>query len=52
MNTDSNEVYFLNMYDNGLEYLRNEINESELVMKKKFVEDYDYINKWWKKKAY
>ena len=44
-------VFFANMYDNGLEYLRNEINESELVMKKKFVDDYDYINKWWKKKA-
>ena len=39
------------MYDNGLEYLRNEIDDSELVMKKKFVEDYEYINKWWKKKA-
>ena len=33
------------------EYLRNEIKESELVMKKKFTEDYDYINRWWKKKA-
>jgi len=44
-------VFFANMYDNGLEYLRNEIEESELVMKKKFVEDYDYINRWWKKKA-
>ena len=44
-------VFFANMYDNGLEYLRNEIDESELVMKKKFIEDYDYINRWWKKKA-
>ena len=44
-------VFFANMYDNGLEYLRNEIDDSELVMKKKFVEDYEYINKWWKKKA-
>ena len=44
-------VFFANMYDNGLEYLRNEIDDSELVMKKKFVEDYDYINRWWKKKA-
>jgi len=44
-------VFFANMYDNGLEYLRSEIEESELVMKKKFVEDYDYINRWWKKKA-
>jgi len=44
-------VFFANMYDNGLEYLRNEIDDSELVMKKKFAEDYEYINKWWKKKA-
>jgi len=44
-------VFFANMYDNGLEYLRNEIDDSELVMKKKFVEDYEYINRWWKKKA-
>jgi len=44
-------VFFANMYDNGLEYLRNEISDSELVMKKKFVEDYEYINNWWKKKA-
>ena len=41
MNTDSNEVCFL----------PNEIDDSELVMKKKFVEDYDYIDRWWKKKA-
>ena len=44
-------VFFANMYDNGLEYLRNEIDDSDLIMKKKFVEDYDYINRWWKKKA-
>jgi len=44
-------VFFANMYDNGLEYLRNEIDDSDLVMKKKFVEDYEYINRWWKKKA-
>ena len=44
-------VFFANMYDNGLEYLRNEIDDSELVMKKKFLEDYEYINRWWKKKA-
>ena len=44
-------VFFANMYDNGLEYLRNEIDDSDLVMKKKFVEDYEYINRWWKNKA-
>jgi len=33
------------------EYLRKEIEEDELVMKKKFTEGVDYINRWWKKKA-
>ena len=44
-------VFFANMYDNGLNHLRNEIDDSDLVMKQKFVEDYDRINRWWKKKA-
>ena len=44
-------VFFANMYDNGLEYLRNEINDSKLVLKKKFAEDLEYTTKWWKKKA-
>ena len=44
-------VFFANMYDNGLEYLRNEIDDSELVMKQKYVLDYDRINSWWKPKA-
>ena len=40
------------MYDNGHRFLRSEIGEEELVMKKKFEEGVDYINRWWKKKAY
>ena len=44
-------VFFANMYDNGLEYLRNEIDEKDLVMKPKFVNDVDYIMNWWKPKA-
>ena len=44
-------VFFANMYENGLEYLRNEIDGSELVLKKKFAEDLEYTTKWWKKKA-
>ena len=44
-------VFFANMYDNGLNYLRNEIDDSELVMKQKYVLDYDRINSWWKPKA-
>jgi hypothetical protein len=39
------------MYDNGLNYLQNEIYDSELIMKQKYVEDYDRINTWWKTKA-
>ena len=41
-------VFFANMYDNGLEYLRKEIKEKDLVMKPKFENDVDYIMKWWK----
>ena len=44
-------VYFANMYENGLEFLRDEIDDSELVMKKKFGNDYEYVVNWWKKKA-
>jgi hypothetical protein len=39
------------IYENGPEFLRSEIEESELVMKPKFAEGYDYINKWWKRQA-
>ena len=44
-------VYFAMMYDNGNEFLRNEIDESELKMKTKFQEGDDYTMRWWKKKA-
>jgi hypothetical protein len=44
-------VYFAQMYDNGNEFLRSEIEESELVMKKKFADGVDYINNWWKRQA-
>ena len=44
-------VYLAMMYDNGPEFLRSEIEESELKMKKKFEEGTDYINKWWKRQA-
>ena len=38
-------------YENGKEYLQNNLDDSDLIMRKKFVEGYDYINKWWKRKA-
>lgn len=44
-------VYFAMLYDNGNEFLRNEIDESELKLKKKFEEGDDYTMRWWKKKA-
>ena len=39
------------MYDNGNEFLRGEIKESELKMKQKFIEDVEYTCRWWKPKA-
>jgi hypothetical protein len=44
-------VYFAQMYDNGNEYLRNEITEDQLVLKDKFRDGDDYTMKWWRKKA-
>ena len=39
------------MYDNGCEFLRGEVKEKDLKMKKKFQDDITYTDKWWKKKA-
>ena len=44
-------VYFANIYENGKEFLRSEIEEKNLVMKPKYQQDTDYINNWWKPKA-
>ena len=44
-------VYFADMYENGKEFLRSEIEEKDLVMKLKYQQDTDYINNWWKPKA-
>jgi len=44
-------VYFADMYENGKEFLRSEIEEKDLVMKQKYQQDTDYINNWWKPKA-
>ena len=51
MNTDLNEAYYADIYENGRPFLRNEINEDELVMKEKYKLDYDRIINWWKPKA-
>ena len=44
-------VYFAMMYENGAEFLRNEITEDKLILKDKFKQGTEYINKWWKKHA-
>ena len=44
-------VYFAQMYENGNEFLRNEIAEDQLIMKDKFVQSDEYTMKWWKPKA-
>ena len=44
-------AYYADIYENGRPFLRNEINENELVMKEKYKLDYDRIINWWKPKA-
>jgi hypothetical protein len=44
-------VYMAMMYENGCEFLRNEITEDKLILKDKFNQGTEYINKWWKKHA-
>ena len=44
-------AYYADIYENGRPFLRNEINEDELVMKEKYKLDYDRIINWWKPKS-
>ena len=44
-------IYFADIYENGKEFLRGEIEEHQLKMKKKYIDDSDYIMNWWKPKA-
>jgi hypothetical protein len=44
-------VYLAMMYENGCEFLRKEIDEDKLILKPKFEQGVEYINKWWKKHA-
>ena len=44
-------IYFADIYDNGRPFLRGEIEEKDLVMKKKYDENIEYIERWWKPKA-
>ncbi len=44
-------VYLAMMYENGNDFLCDRIGEDELIVKDKFKQGVDYINKWWKKHA-
>ena len=44
-------IFYADMYENGKEFLRDEIEEKDLKMKKKYSEDSDYVMNWWKPKA-
>jgi len=44
-------VYLAQLYENGNEFLKSEIPESSLILKKKFKEDVEYTCNWWKPKA-
>ena len=44
-------VFLAQLYENGNEFLKSEIPETYLRLKKKFEEDVQYTCKWWKQKA-
>jgi hypothetical protein len=44
-------VYLAMMYENGNDFLCDKITEEQLVLKDKFKQGVEYINKWWKKHA-
>ena len=44
-------IFYADIYENGKEFLRGEIEEKDLRMRAKYVGDSDYIMKWWKPKA-
>lgn len=44
-------VYLAMMYENGNDFLCDKIEEDKLILKDKFKQGVDYINKWWKKHA-
>ena len=44
-------VYMAMMYENGNDFLCSKIDEDKLILKPKFEQGVEYINKWWKKHA-
>ena len=49
LNEFNRGVYFCLIYKNGKEFLRNEIDEQDLVLDERC--EYDWIMNWWKEKA-
>ena len=48
---DSN-VEFISVHSMKTEeFLRNEINADDSIMRSKFAQGSEYINKWWKRKS-
>ena len=44
-------VYFADIYENGKEFFRSNLEEKDLAMKENYQLDYDRIISWWKPKA-
>ena len=44
-------IFYADIYENGKEFLRGELEEKDLIMRKKYNDDSDYVMKWWKPKA-
>lgn len=44
-------AYYASIYENGNQFLCNNLTEDKLIMKDKFAKDIDYIMDWWKPKA-
>jgi hypothetical protein len=44
-------IFYADIYENGKEFLRGEIEEKDLKMKQKYNDDSAYIMKWWTPKA-
>tara|TARA_R110000744_G_scaffold54207_1_gene115192 strand:- start:2800 stop:3993 length:1194 start_codon:yes stop_codon:yes gene_type:complete len=44
-------IFYADIYENGKEFLRGEIEEKDLKMRKKYSDDSEYVMKWWKPKA-
>ena len=44
-------VYFMPLYDNFDRFLRNEISDTELVLKERLKSDREGVINWWRPKA-